>query len=165
MDVFLQQLFNGFSLGSILLLVALGLAFSFGLMNVINMAHGEMIMVGAYSAYVAENWFEDLMGSSGFEYYFFFALAMAFVVAQLLVVYCRTTVPAAPKLVLAAHSSRPVCISVPPSLKDIANSQSFVLLLLASAVPPYSPTFTRPPLGSGSSPMLVDRPPKSMAGL
>ncbi|HMS59820.1 MAG TPA: urea ABC transporter permease subunit UrtB, partial [Tepidiformaceae bacterium] len=84
MDVFLQQLFNGFSLGSILLLVALGLAFSFGLMNVINMAHGEMIMVGAYSAYVAENWFEDLMGSSGFEYYFFFALAMAFVVAAAL---------------------------------------------------------------------------------
>lgn len=84
MDVFLQQLFNGFSLGSILLLVALGLAFSFGLMNVINMAHGEMIMVGAYSAYVAENWFEDMMGSSGFEYYFFFALAMAFVVAAAL---------------------------------------------------------------------------------
>ena len=84
MDVFLQQLFNGFSLGSILLLVALGLAFSFGLMNVINMAHGEMIMVGAYSAYVAENWFEDLLGSSGFEYSFLFALAMAFVVAAVL---------------------------------------------------------------------------------
>ena len=44
----LSQVFNGLSVGSILLLVALGLAFSFGLMNVINMAHGELIMVGAY---------------------------------------------------------------------------------------------------------------------
>lgn len=81
MDLFLQQLFNGFSLGSILLLVALGLAFSFGLMNVINMAHGEMIMVGAYSAYVAQNWFDDLFGAAGLEYYFIFALLLAFVVA------------------------------------------------------------------------------------
>ena len=46
------RLFNGLSVGSILLLVALGLAFSFGLMGVINMAHGEFIMVGAYVAYV-----------------------------------------------------------------------------------------------------------------
>ena len=80
MDVFLQQLFNGFSLGSILLLVALGLAFSFGLMNVINMAHGEMIMIGAYSAYVAQNWFKDLMGESGLDYYFIVALPFAFAV-------------------------------------------------------------------------------------
>lgn len=80
MDVFLQQLFNGFSLGSILLLVALGLAFSFGLMNVINMAHGEMIMIGAYSAYVAQNWFKGLMGESGLDYYFVVALPFAFIV-------------------------------------------------------------------------------------
>jgi len=53
-DIWLQQLINGISLGSILLLVAIGLAFSFGLMNVINMAHGEMIMIGAYCAYLAE---------------------------------------------------------------------------------------------------------------
>ncbi|MEO8540361.1 MAG: urea ABC transporter permease subunit UrtB [bacterium] len=80
MDIFLQQLFNGFSLGSILLLVALGLAFSFGLMNVINMAHGEMIMIGAYSAYVAQNWFKDLMGERGLDYYFIVALPFAFIV-------------------------------------------------------------------------------------
>src|SRR6188768_1634536 len=53
-DVFLQQLFNGLSLGSILLLVALGLAFTFGLMGVINMAHGELIMIGAYMPYVLQ---------------------------------------------------------------------------------------------------------------
>ncbi|MHB8628360.1 MAG: urea ABC transporter permease subunit UrtB [Aggregatilineales bacterium] len=48
----IQQAFNGLSLGSILLLAALGLAFSFGLMNVINMAHGEFIMIGAYVTYL-----------------------------------------------------------------------------------------------------------------
>jgi urea transport system permease protein len=47
------QIFNGFSVGSILLLIALGLALSFGLMNVINMAHGEMLMVGGYLSYLA----------------------------------------------------------------------------------------------------------------
>lgn len=51
MESVLLQLFNGLSIGSILLLAALGLAFSFGLMKVINMAHGEFIMVGAYVTY------------------------------------------------------------------------------------------------------------------
>src|ERR1700753_2538206 len=47
------QIFNGVSVASILLLIALGLALSFGLMNVINMAHGEMLMVGGYLSYLA----------------------------------------------------------------------------------------------------------------
>ena len=85
MDVFLAQLFNGLSIGSILLLVALGLAFSFGLMNVINMAHGEFIMVGAYAAYVSENMFSSLFGdSTGIATYFFFALPLAFGVAAVM---------------------------------------------------------------------------------
>ena len=46
-------IFNGLSVASILLLVALGLAITFGLMNVINMAHGQFIMIGAYVAYVS----------------------------------------------------------------------------------------------------------------
>jgi urea transport system permease protein len=46
------QMFNGISVGSILLLAALGLALSFGVMKVINMAHGEMLMVGGYLSYV-----------------------------------------------------------------------------------------------------------------
>jgi urea transport system permease protein len=54
MESMLSQIFNGLSLGSILLLAALGLAFSFGLMKVINMAHGEFIMVGAYVTYVMQ---------------------------------------------------------------------------------------------------------------
>ncbi len=52
--VYVLQLFNGVSVGSILLLVALGLAFSFGLMGVINMAHGEFIMIGAYVPFVLQ---------------------------------------------------------------------------------------------------------------
>ena len=47
------QVFNGFSIASILLLTALGLALSFGQMNVINMAHGEMLMCGGYLSYLA----------------------------------------------------------------------------------------------------------------
>ena len=58
----LTQIFNGLSLSSILLLVSLGLVFSFGLMNVINMAHGEFIMVGAYVAYMFQQTFAAHLG-------------------------------------------------------------------------------------------------------
>ena len=51
------MLFTGMSLGSILLLAALGLAITYGLMGVINMAHGELIMIGAYTTYVVQNLF------------------------------------------------------------------------------------------------------------
>jgi urea transport system permease protein len=54
---FFGTIFRGLSLGSILLVVALGLAITFGLMGVINMAHGEMIAVGAYTCYVVQNVF------------------------------------------------------------------------------------------------------------
>ena len=52
MEALVTQVFNGLSGGSILLLAALGLALTFGQMGVINMAHGEFIMAGAYTAYV-----------------------------------------------------------------------------------------------------------------
>ena len=54
------MLFTGISLGSILLLVALGLAITYGLMGVINMAHGELMMIGAYATYVVQNLFRQL---------------------------------------------------------------------------------------------------------
>lgn len=57
MDQFLSLAFNGISIGSILLLAALGLAFSFGLMKVINMAHGEFILIGAYVTYFFQEFF------------------------------------------------------------------------------------------------------------
>ena len=53
-ETFLNQLFIGLSIGAVLLLVALGLTFTFGQMGVINMAHGEFIMAGAYTAYVLQ---------------------------------------------------------------------------------------------------------------
>jgi urea transport system permease protein len=52
--VVLSQLFTGLSIGAVLLLIALGLALTFGQMNVINMAHGEFIMAGAYTVYVLQ---------------------------------------------------------------------------------------------------------------
>ena len=54
----LGVLFTGVSLGSILLLVALGLAITYGLMGVINMAHGELMMIGAYATYLVQNAFK-----------------------------------------------------------------------------------------------------------
>ena len=58
---FVGTLFRGLSAGSILLVVALGLAITFGLMGVINMAHGEMITVGAYATYITQNVFGEGM--------------------------------------------------------------------------------------------------------
>ena len=81
MSIWLSQGFNAVSLGSILLLIAIGLTFSFGLMNVINMAHGELIMVGAYVAYVCQRQMDTLLGSSGLDVYLFVSLPVAFVVA------------------------------------------------------------------------------------
>src|SRR6185369_10834431 len=77
--------FRGFSLSAVLLVAALGLAITFGLMGVINMAHGEIIMVGAYSAYVTQNVFKKWFGPSGggFDCYFLAALVVAFLAASL----------------------------------------------------------------------------------
>ena len=49
MQLLLESLFNGVAIGSVLLMAALGLAIVFGLMGVINLAHGELIMLGAYT--------------------------------------------------------------------------------------------------------------------
>jgi urea transport system permease protein len=81
MEEFALQLFNGVSAGSILLLIALGLAVTFGLMNVINMAHGELMMAGAYAAYVTQNLFKDYMPASWFDSYFILALFVSFAVS------------------------------------------------------------------------------------
>ena len=62
MAAFLSQIFNGLSIGSILLLVALGLTFTFGQMGVINMAHGELIMAGAYTPYVLQQAMDRRLG-------------------------------------------------------------------------------------------------------
>lgn len=59
MDALVSQLFAGLSLGSVLLLAALGLALTFGQMGVINMAHGEFMMAGAYTAFVVQGVIAD----------------------------------------------------------------------------------------------------------
>ncbi|GAB4236181.1 MAG: branched-chain amino acid ABC transporter permease [Elainellaceae cyanobacterium] len=78
----LDGVFNGLSIGSILLLAALGLAIVFGLMGVINMAHGELMMLGAYTTFVVQNAFKPL-GETLSQFYIFAALIMAFIVAAL----------------------------------------------------------------------------------
>lgn len=58
MDIFLSQLFTGLSIGSVLLLVALGLAIIYGTMGVINLAHGEFVMLGAYATWFLQSSFD-----------------------------------------------------------------------------------------------------------
>jgi urea transport system permease protein len=78
----LGVLFTGASLGSILLLVALGLAITYGLMGVINMAHGELMMIGAYATYVIQNLFKSY-APAAFDYYILFAIPVSFLAAAL----------------------------------------------------------------------------------
>ncbi len=73
--------FSGFSLGSILILMSLGLAITFGVMGVINMAHGELMMIGAYTAFITQNWFQVHLPERVFGAYFVAALPLSFVVA------------------------------------------------------------------------------------
>ena len=79
-QAWLGNLFFGLSLGSVLLLAALGLAITFGLMGVINMAHGELLMIGAYSTYVVQTVFKTWFPGA-FDWYVVAALPVAFVVA------------------------------------------------------------------------------------
>jgi len=77
-----RNLFYGVSLGSVLLLAALGLAITFGLMGVINMAHGEMLMLGAYSTYATQELFKTHLPGY-LEWYLIAAIPVAFSVAGL----------------------------------------------------------------------------------
>ncbi len=78
----LGKMFTGLSLGSILLLAALGLAIIYGVMGVINMAHGELLMVGAYTTYFTQNlfrtWLPDYL-----DWYVLAAIPAAFIAAAL----------------------------------------------------------------------------------
>ncbi len=77
------NIFQGISLGSVLLLAAVGLAITFGVMGVINMAHGEMIMIGAYATFVVQEIFRAYLPPAWFGAYLVAALPVAFVVAGL----------------------------------------------------------------------------------
>jgi len=73
----LGAVFSGVSLGSILLLVALGLAITYGLMGVINMAHGELMMIGAFATYVVQGLFQKYFAGA-FDWYLLAAVPVAF---------------------------------------------------------------------------------------
>ncbi|MDP2410474.1 MAG: urea ABC transporter permease subunit UrtB [Pseudolabrys sp.] len=86
-----QNFWYGLSLGSVLLLAAIGLAITFGVMGVINMAHGEMVMLGAYTTFVVQ----DLIRTSFpglFDYSLAFALPLAFIVAGAVGILIERTV-------------------------------------------------------------------------
>jgi len=80
MSTYILQFFNGISVSSILLLAALGLAITFGLMKIINMAHGELIMAGAYVTYLVQNIFLSFASKDLFDIYFIIAIPSAFLV-------------------------------------------------------------------------------------
>ena len=90
MELIFSQLLDGLSIGSVLLLAATGLAIVFGLMGVINLAHGELMMVGAYVTFVTQNMFKPL-GEGIFQLYYLFALFFAFVVTALVGVLLERT--------------------------------------------------------------------------
>jgi urea transport system permease protein len=87
----LGTLFTGASLGSILLLVALGLAITYGLMGVINMAHGELMMIGAYATYVVQAFFRDHLPGA-FDAYLAVAIPFSFLAAALVGAVMERTV-------------------------------------------------------------------------
>ncbi len=87
----LGVIFTGMSLGSILLLAALGLAITYGLMGVINMAHGELIMVGAYATYVVQGLFRS-HAPGAFDAYILVALPVSFLAAALVGIAMERTV-------------------------------------------------------------------------
>src|SRR6476659_7585626 len=86
-----QNTWYGLSLGSVLLLAAIGLAITFGVMGVINMAHGEMVMLGAYTTYVVQ---EVIRAHNPelFDYSLFIAVPLAFLVAGLVGILIERTV-------------------------------------------------------------------------
>lgn len=83
--------FTGISLGSILLLAALGLAITYGLMGVINMAHGELMMIGAYATFVIQNLFRQYLPGV-FDWYILLAVPASFLAAALMGAILERTV-------------------------------------------------------------------------
>ncbi|MBM5822088.1 MAG: urea ABC transporter permease subunit UrtB [Cyanobacteria bacterium K_Offshore_surface_m2_011] len=92
MTIFFDTLFNGLAIGSVLMLAALGLAVVFGLMGVINMAHGELMMIGAYTTFVVQNLLKSGPLSGLFPIYILIAIPVAFVVSGLVGLLLEKTV-------------------------------------------------------------------------
>ncbi len=85
------HVFSGLSTASILLLAALGLAITYGLLGVINMAHGELIMIGAYTTYVIQSFFKTHFAGL-VDWYLIVAIPAAFLVSALIGMLIERTV-------------------------------------------------------------------------
>ena len=83
MSIFAMQGFAGLSLFSVFVLMALGLAIIFGQMGVINMAHGEFMILGAYTTYLVSGFFQSVLPGL-FGGYFFVAIIIAFLICAAL---------------------------------------------------------------------------------
>jgi len=86
------NIFSGLSLSSILILMALGLSIIFGLMGVINMAHGELMMIGAYATFLTQQAFVKYLPESAFNWYFVAAIPLSFLAAALVGILIEATV-------------------------------------------------------------------------
>ena len=92
MQLLFESLFNGVAIGSVLLMAALGLAIVFGLMGVINLAHGELIMLGAYTTFVVQLIFKLPALAPFYNLYVLVAIPVAFIVSGVVGVLLERTV-------------------------------------------------------------------------
>ena len=92
MQLLLESLFNGVAIGSVLMMAALGLAIVFGLMGVINLAHGELMMLGAYTTYVVQMVFKLPAFQPIYSLYVLVAIPLAFVVSGVVGIVLERTV-------------------------------------------------------------------------
>ena len=92
MQLLLESLFNGVAIGSVLLVAALGLAIVFGLMGVINLAHGELIMLGAYTTYVVQLIFKLPALQPVYNLYVLVAIPIAFITSGVVGILLERTV-------------------------------------------------------------------------
>lgn len=88
----IETMFRGISLSSILLIMSLGLAVVFGLMGVINMAHGELMMVGAYTTFMMQACFKAYLPAEWFDQYFLAAMPASFLAAALVGLVLEMTI-------------------------------------------------------------------------
>ena len=87
-----SNIFAGISLSSILLLMALGLAITFGLMGVINMAHGEMLMIGCVTTWACYEFIGTQLSPEWFNWYYVLALPISFGAAALVGIICESLI-------------------------------------------------------------------------
>jgi len=92
LELLLDSIFNGIAIGSVLLVAALGLAIVFGLMGVINLAHGELMMLGAYTTYVTQLIFKLPILKPFYNWYVIISIFLAFIVSGVVGIILEKTI-------------------------------------------------------------------------